>query len=311
MKTGDTADRLTTPPRRGGPSAAAQSISAGRFNQTGSAPGAGLTVGVLVEQRYLAQRQPASMMAALAARGCSVRLIDPQNASETGDDGWLRSLDIVVARGRSQDLLNLLAAAESHGLPALNSHAAISAVHNKVEMTARLAAGRLPMPRTYIDTMERLAARLAPAHYPLIVKPIFGDNARGIQVFQSADELRAVQSCEPVIGQRFLDTDGFDVKLYAIGYEVWVVRKPSPLAANTSAEPELLPLTREAYEIARRCGKVFGLQLYGVDCVATPRGLAVIEVNDYPNYSGVPQAGERLARHVEHCLDRERTQAAL
>jgi len=293
-------------------SATAHATSTEGFGQAGPASGAGPTVGVLVEERYLAQRQPAGMMAALAARGCAVRLIEPRRSAwKAGQDRWLRDLDVVVARGRSRDLFNLLATAESYGLPTLNNHAAIRAVHNKVEMTVRLAADRLPMPRTYLDTLEGLAARLRPADYPLITKPIFGDNAHGLRVFRSADELRAVRSSETVIGQRFLATDGFDVKVYAIGHDVWVVRKPSPLAPNASAEPELLPVTREARELAGRCGRLFGLQLYGVDCVATARGLAVIEVNDYPNYSGVPQADERLAHHVERWLDGKRMAAAL
>ena len=289
--------------------ASSQSTSTERFEETGPSSRTRLTVGVLAERRYLTQRQPAGMMAALAARGCAVRLVDPESARETGDGRWLRDLDLVVARGRSRDLFSLLAAAESHGLPTINSLAAISAVHNKVEMTVRLAEERLPMPRTYLDTLEGLAARVAPDDYPLITKPVFGDNARGLRIFQSAEALRAVPSAGTVIGQRFLLTDGFDVKLYAIGHEVWVVRKPSPLSPITSAEPELLPLTREAREIALRCGRIFGLRLYGVDCVATPNGLAVIEVNDFPNYSGVPQADERLACHVERALDRRKLAA--
>jgi ribosomal protein S6--L-glutamate ligase len=293
-------------------SAAAQTRSTDRLDWlTASSSIAGMTVGVLVEKRYLAQRQPRGLVDALEARGRDVRVVDPGESTwVAGDDRWLQDLDIVVARGRSWDLLSLLAAAESYGLPSLNSRAAIGAVHNKAEMSVRLAAARVPMPHTYIGTSGQLAARVTREDYPLIVKPVFGDNARGLRIFRSAGELAAVPGSEVVIGQRFLTTDGFDIKLYAIGSDVWVVRKPSPLAAFPFAEPELLPVTREAREIAMRCGKIFGLQLYGVDCVATPGGLAVIEVNDYPNYSAVPEADDRLAFHVEYSLHRERRLAA-
>jgi glutathione synthase/RimK-type ligase-like ATP-grasp enzyme len=35
-----------------------------------------------------------------------------------------------------------------------------------------------------------------------------------------------------------------------------------------------------------------------VDCVETPAGPVVIEVNDFPNYTGVPGADDALARLV-------------
>jgi ribosomal protein S6--L-glutamate ligase len=92
------------------------------------------------------------------------------------------------------------------------------------------------------------------------------------------------------------------VKLYAIGGEVWAVRKPSPLAPN-AAEPELMVVTDEARDLARRCGSLFGLELFGVDCVQSERGLSVIEVNDYPNYSCVPDAGVRIADLIEQSFE--------
>ena len=48
----------------------------------------------------------------------------------------------------------------------------------------------------------------------------------------------------------------------------------------------------------RRCGKLFGLDLFGVDLVKTPAGYSVIEVNCFPGYKGVPQAGERISKFI-------------
>ncbi len=262
-----------------------------------------LTFGVLAEERYLAQNQPAGLIAALSERGHAVRVIEPRQTLQRADDrSWIRGLDIVVARGRSWDLLTLLSAAESFGVPTVNRRDAVGAVHNKAEMAVRLASAGLPMPRTYIGTPAFLAATVPSSDFPLIVKPIFGDNSRGIHVFCSAAELGAVQEGEVMLGQQYLDNDGFDVKLYAIGEEVWTVRKPSPLASGATVAAELVPVRREGRDIARRCGALFGLELFGVDCVDTPRGLSVIEVNDYPNYSSVPGAGARIASHIESLL---------
>ena len=54
-------------------------------------------------------------------------------------------------------------------------------------------------------------------------------------------------------------------------------------------------------DLARRCGKLFGLELYGVDCLQTDAGTVVIEVNEFPNYTGVPGADEKLADYVLAC----------
>jgi len=49
--------------------------------------------------------------------------------------------------------------------------------------------------------------------------------------------------------------------------------------------------------LARTCARLFGLRLFGVDCVVGPDGVPlVVEVNDFPNYRGLPQeANEVLA----------------
>ena len=51
-------------------------------------------------------------------------------------------------------------------------------------------------------------------------------------------------------------------------------------------------------ELVRRCGKAFGLELYGVDLVKTANGYSVIEVNCFPGYKGVPDGGRRIADFV-------------
>jgi ribosomal protein S6--L-glutamate ligase len=51
-------------------------------------------------------------------------------------------------------------------------------------------------------------------------------------------------------------------------------------------------------ELARTCGRLFGLTVFGVDCLETSHGPVVIEVNDFPNFTAVPGADVLLARHV-------------
>jgi len=280
------------------------------MNKTTTCP---LHIGVLVEQRYKAQAQPAMMVAALRARGHQVAVIDPQaEIYEMGNDAWLDGFDVIVGRGRSWAVLCLLSWAEARALPTINRRSAIAAVHNKAEMSVTLAAGKIPTPQTFFSSVEHLASKMNGANYPLILKPIFGDNCRGLRVVHAREEFDQLQWPEPVaLAQRYLSGDAYDLKLYGIGDEIWAVRKLSPFhrqrrertpfsggRLGDDGQAELLPLSPELEELGRRCGALFGLDLYGVDCIQTPDGLSVIEVNEFPNYTGVPDAGERLADYV-------------
>jgi ribosomal protein S6--L-glutamate ligase len=266
-------------------------------------------IALLAERRYLAQRQPLGLAAELRRRGCTVRLIDPgSTAISLTDDSWLTRVDLCVARGRSHAVLSRLLSAERRGVPTLDRYSAVTGVYDKAAMAVALASASIPTPPTTLGTPAQLAAEL-PAHlYPVILKPIHGDNCRGLRICGNPDAVARVSPAvdEPLLAQPYLTGDGTDLKLYGVGDRIWAVRKPSPMSANggprarlggsTEATPvELTPALRR---LALDCSDVFGLELFGVDCLLTPAGAVVIEVNDYPNYSGVPEADEALADHV-------------
>ena len=256
---------------------------------------------VLVEARYLAQAQPVGLIRTLREAGCRVTVTDPgASLLDVGDTRWLEGLDLVVARGRSTDLLTRLSAAEAEGVTTLNSRRAIDAVVDKAHMATQLQAAGVPTPATWIGSIEQVRRNVPASAFPLILKPVFGDNCRGIVVVQTPAQLAALAWNEPcVIAQELLPSAGFDIKLYAIGERVWAVRKSSALHGG-AGEATLLPLTPAWRELALRCGSLFGLQLFGVDCIDHQGELKVIEVNDFPNYSGVPEADLLLARHIEN-----------
>lgn len=269
-----------------------------------------LHIGILVEQRYLTQAQPAGLVAALSAKGHRATIIVPEiHLYSVKDDNWLDGLDAIVARGRSWGLLSMLAWAETCGISTINSRSAIASVHNKAEMAIALASASIPIPHTFLNVTESLASQITNESYPLILKPIFGDNCRGLQVVNTPRELSQLDWRESAaLAQQYLPNDGCDLKIYGIGAEVWIVRKPSPLGiykmrqtdgSNVKAlRVEQVPTTPMFRELGRRCRAIFGLDLFGVDCVQTVDGPVVIEVNDFPNYSGVLDADEKLADFV-------------
>jgi ribosomal protein S6--L-glutamate ligase len=270
-------------------------IAPGRLQDRSPRPASPPRIGIAVEPRYLSQLQPAGLVRALERAGLAPSLIDPDHAPSDALDG----LDILVARGRSAALLALLGRAEAAGIPTVNPRAAICAVVDKAAMARALSGAGVPTPATRVGTREAILEGARPGDFPMVVKPVFGDNARGVHVVCSREELARLPWNEPVaLAQPFLPSDGDDLKLYVAGAAVWAVKKPSPIGDRTGGPARLVPATAALEALAHRCGRLFGLELFGVDCIDGPHGPAVIEVNDFPNYTGIDGVDERLATHV-------------
>jgi ribosomal protein S6--L-glutamate ligase len=256
-------------------------------------------ISVIVERRYMSQAQPGGLIKALMKCACDVDVIETDAIALSTVDSLFSSENVVVARGRDWPTFSLLRAAELAGATVINACSAISSVYDKARMAVELAAAGIPTPKTWIGSGHQIAASLHSEDMPLVVKPVHGDNGAGIRVARSWEELTAISG--PVLVQQYIQNDGFDLKLYCIGNSTWLVRKPGSCAAfgqSRNEMPELLRLTREFSEIADRCRLCFGLELFGVDCLDTPDGPVVIEVNEFPNYSGIPHANELLAEYV-------------
>ena len=206
--------------------------------------------------------------------------------------------------------LGLLAAAAHLGVRAINTPAAIELVRNKIAMQAVLQEHRLPLPRTWFAAAVSTFRSLPRDRFPVVVKPFDGDGSRGLALLTSPDDVDLLAPGDGrstvYLAQQYLDTDGWDLKLYGIGSQVWAGRKPSPIrfrgpgmATMVPGEgAELIPLDARLREIALTCGRACGLELWGVDVAMTPDGPFVIEVNDFPTYSAVPEAGLAIARYV-------------
>lgn len=263
-------------------------------------PKTGIAVRVIAEQRYLTHLQPAGMLQALRARFEDVTLYNADAMAVATHEEIFSASDVVIGRGRSWPVFALLRAAELAGATVINSAAAIASVYDKARMTIEFSAAGIPTPETWIGAPEQIARQVRATSFPLVVKPVNGDNGSGISLISSIQQLRSLGAA-PILAQRYIANDGFDVKLYCIGERVFAVRKPCSVAAlhgtrmHTSA---LVPVTSDLIEIAARCRVCFGLELFGVDCLLTANGPVVIEVNEFPNYSAVPNANELLADYV-------------
>jgi ribosomal protein S6--L-glutamate ligase len=128
----------------------------------------------------------------------------------------------------------------------------------------------------------------------------------------SVDELLATvrqRNKDSFILQEFVDGDGWDVKVWIIGEDVFAARRRPALETIPC---ETVPLSadeipREWVSMAQKIGRVFGLSLYGVDLVIGAQGPVAIDVNAFPGFRGVRGAGTALVALIEHLGSKPRS----
>lgn len=268
-----------------------------------------LSFGCITEKRYLAQTMPGAVIRALVRRGHRVDILCPHGSHFESETGILRSedgaqfdlnrYDVILSRNRNALGLAMLAYADAAGIRAVNTHASTRQLRNKAKMGVALSRAGVPCAPTILADDVAALARLHDNWFPLILKATYGDNSQGLRLVRRPADLGDICWRDGlVLAQHYLPNDGFDLKLYVCGEDVFAVRKPSPFNGDPSAAPQRVPADATMTDLARRCGRIFGLEIYGVDAIETEDGLAVIEVNEFPNFTGVPDAGELIADYV-------------
>ena len=153
-------------------------------------------------------------------------------------------------------------------------------------------------------SIESISRAFLPHEYPIVVKPLYAEDRFETRLVRSQAELLGLRwPNAPAVAQRFVPSDGFELKLCAIGSDVYALRQPSSLTGPAAARPCEVAVSPALRALARRCGLAFGLELFSVTCIETAAGPVAIAVDDFPDYAGIVLADERLARFV---IDRAR-----
>lgn len=266
----------------------------------------------IIEEEYRHDPMPTVVAFQLLQWGHTVDILEPKEAvtclTTMSQQDYHAYILKTVADGPG---LSILEAAEAVGIPTINNSRAIRMVRDKAIAAAVARAHGLPVPPTYFVAHPRLLEQI-PAHdYPLVIKPSNGSSCRDIYRLESPADLPALEIAENTasffLAQRYMENTGFDIKVYVTGREVYAaIAKKSPL--HGAVEETFIPLTKELRKIALDSGKIFGLDIYGIDVVETPQGLAVLDINDFPSFGGVPRAVIRVAEYILHAATRAERQ---
>jgi ribosomal protein S6--L-glutamate ligase len=266
----------------------------------------------IVEEQYRNDPMPMVIADQLLQWGHDVDVLEPQAMVTCLTDLSRQGYDAYVLKSLADGPgLSILEAAEAVGIPTINNSRSIRLVRDKAVATAFARARGLPIPPTYFVAHPRLLKQIPEADYPIVVKPSNGSSCRGIYRLNSPADLEELEIAEAndsfFLAQRYAENSGFDIKVYVTGTEVYsAIAKKSPLHPNV--EEHFVPLTPQVRKLALQVGKLFGLDIYGVDIVETPLGPAILDINDFPSFGGVPRAVVRVSEYVLHAAKRAEIQ---
>jgi len=154
-----------------------------------------------------------------------------------------------------------------------------------------------------------LLKQIPKENYPLVVKPTNGSSCRDIYRVDSPADLAKLQILETnarfFLAQQYIENRGFDIKMYVAGTGVFAVAKRSPLHPEVRVEKRLIPITVELRNLALLVGRVFGLDIYGLDVVETREGPMVVDINDFPSFGQVPHAVSLVSSEIVQIASRK------
>jgi ribosomal protein S6--L-glutamate ligase len=171
-------------------------------------------------------------------------------------------------------------------------------MRDKVLATKALSEAGVPQPRTYLAwEPAQLAGALALG--PLVVKPQRGSKGRGVTIVRTAEELAAVPADGDLyFAQEYRQPDGRDLKIYAIAGAYFGVMRVFPARTYEEKLGEPFEVSADLRELAERAGRAFGVDLFGLDVIMCDGRPTVVDVNTFPGFKGVPDAGTRLGEYI-------------
>ncbi|MCM2427602.1 ATP-grasp domain-containing protein [Streptomyces sp. RKAG337] len=237
----------------------------------------------------------------------------PESAAESASESVPESAadalaDVYLLKSHTPRAIRLARALERRGARVVNSAASTELCQDRVRMAETALAAGLPFPVTRtVAPLSRITAP-PPSGYPFIVKS--RANRRGDVVARVDDaaglrELARRWPDELVVVQDFTPGDGWDHKLWVIAGQVFAGLRPSPLGAPNSPDgpetphgdqPPPPPPPPGAHDLALQAGKVFALDVYGVDVIADRSGTPlIVDINAFPGFRGGSGAAQALA----------------
>lgn len=270
-----------------------------------------LRIGLVVDNIDWHARALSRVLATLGATSTPIRLtacgFTTSNAAGLAIDGFAAGLpDAILVRSMSGGSLEavtlrlgILHAARDLGVMVWNDARAIERCVDKSMTSFLLArAGIATPPAWAVESREAATAIVEhdAARAPLVLKPLFGSQGRGLRLIRTADDLPEPAAVNGVYYlQRFvgIERDGFrDFRLLVSrGRVIAAMARHSPswiTNVKRGARPVAVVANEEMRELAVRAAAAVGAAFAGVDVLYdTDNRPTVLEVNSMPAWAGL------------------------
>jgi ribosomal protein S6--L-glutamate ligase len=256
-----------------------------------------MKIHLLLNQRLNAEPNPvfAVVIDILEHRGFTVTRSVPEE-SLLSPDKVRADADVYVLKSRSDLALSVAGVLHERGGRFINPYPSCALLQNRITAASALAAAGIPVPRSWVTGDFSLLRDLASV-LPLIIKPSRAQRGTGPVVVRCRSDLTAMSApTQPMIVQPLIP--GTDLKVYVVGDEVFAMRKRLS-GRNFGGVYMPCSVSPEVRDIALRCGRVFGLGLYGLDIIESSGGPVVVDLDYAPGYRGVPDIAPLIARYME------------
>jgi tetrahydromethanopterin:alpha-L-glutamate ligase len=194
--------------------------------------------------------------------------------------------------------LGILHALTEIGVPVWNTARAVERCVDKSMTSFLLARAGVPTPATWACESPEQARAIVAAEIrvaPLVLKPLFGSQGRGLRLIRSLDDLPAPAETAGVYYlQRFVgvERDGFhDFRLFVSGGRVVaaMMRHAAHWITNVKQGGRPVAVVADATmkSLAVAAAAAVGADFAGVDILYGAEGPTVLEVNSMPAWSGL------------------------
>jgi ribosomal protein S6--L-glutamate ligase len=206
--------------------------------------------------------------------------------------------DLYVLKPGSDLALSVAGALHRAEATLLNPFPVAAVCRDKVITTRVLQLAGVPTPETFVTNRPADLSPVLEAG-PLVVKPYRGSQGRGVRVVREVGELHSLAADGGVtLAQRYHRPDGPDRKVFCIGDQIFGVRRNWPALTFEDKLGEPFTVSPELREIALRCRRAFGVEIYGFDVILSDGRPYVVDFSSFPGFKGVPDAALRLADYV-------------
>ncbi|RJS84044.1 lysine biosynthesis protein LysX [Candidatus Bathyarchaeota archaeon] len=254
-----------------------------------------------------------ALIRAASSIGVDLKLIDPKSMflkiSVKPEDLSDDFSEVVINRCISYFRgLHIAALLEKAGLKVINSFKVMLICGNKVFTDLSLMSANVPVPKTLLAfTGEGTLKALDELGFPAVIKPVIGSWGRLIALVKDKDSAQAIIEAREQIRnalfqiyyiQEYVKRPPRDIRVLVVGDDVVAASyRYSPkndwrtnVARGGVSKP--CPLTEELREIALRAAEAVGEGVLAIDCMESPNGLLVHEVNSTVEFRGLCSATE-------------------